>query len=122
VSADRAVAWPALGRFVAGMAPELDSHWLLDGAMRSSAAARAGMFAREVDNADLLAAIDVPTLIVHGRRDRVVDPSAAEYAAGLIPDSTLTWLDAGHLPFVEDQAAFERAVAAHADHCLGRVA
>jgi non-heme chloroperoxidase len=112
----------ALRAFVAGMAAVDLPSWLVDEALRVPPFVRAALFDRDVASADVLAAVDVPTLIVHGRADHVVDPSAAEYAAGLIPDATLTWLDTGHLPFMADQAAFDTALAAHADRCFGRVA
>jgi pimeloyl-ACP methyl ester carboxylesterase len=96
-----------------------DSEWLLDAALRVPAHVRAALFDRDVGSADVLAAIDVPTLVIHGRRDGVVDPSAAEYAAGLVPGAELTWLDTGHLPFVEDRDTFDIALAAHVDDCFG---
>jgi pimeloyl-ACP methyl ester carboxylesterase len=122
LSEDSGVAEPALRAFVTGMATIDLPTWLVDESLRVPAFVRAALFDRDVASADVLAAVDVPTLIVHGRQDPVVDPSAAEYAAGMIPDATLTWLDAGHLPFVEDQAAFDTAVAMHVDRCFGRVA
>ena len=104
------------------MAKLEDTDRLLDAALRVPAQVRAGLFARDVGSADVLAAVDVPTLVVHGRRDGVVDPSAAEYAAGLVPGAELTWLDTGHLPFAEDVAAFDSALAAHVDTCFGLAA
>jgi pimeloyl-ACP methyl ester carboxylesterase len=63
---------------------------------------RAAMFQRDVDSAELLRSIDVPTLLVHGTADAVVDPRATEYAAALIPDSQTRWYEGiGHMPFVE---------------------
>lgn len=118
LSDDPAVAEPALRDFVRHMAVDESHDELLPDALRVPAFVRAGLFARDAGNADVLAAIDVPTLIVHGRHDRVVDPSAGEYAAGLVPGSTVTWLDTGHLPFLEDQPGFDRALAAHVDRCL----
>lgn len=123
LSADSAVAGPALRRFVRDM---VVTPCAVDGlaaeSLRAPAAARAGLFDRDVTSADVLAAIDVPTLVLHGRRDPVVAPSAGEYAAGLIPGATLTWLDTGHAPFLEDTDAFDAALAAHVDRCLGGVA
>jgi pimeloyl-ACP methyl ester carboxylesterase len=93
---------------------------LLAESLRVPAFVRAALFDRDVAGADVLAGIDVPTLIVHGRQDAVVDPSAASYAAGLIPGATLTWLDSGHLPFVDNAAEFDTALAAHLGRCFGR--
>jgi len=44
-----------------------------------------------MDNADVLAAIDVPTLLVHGTSDEVVHPSTTEYAAKLVPNAETHW-------------------------------
>ena len=63
---------------------------------------RAAMFQRDVDSADVLRSIDVPTLLVHGTADAVVDPRATEYAAGLVPGcQTRRYEGVGHMPFVE---------------------
>jgi pimeloyl-ACP methyl ester carboxylesterase len=113
LSDDPAVARPALRDFVTGMSAQPLPDELVETALRVPAAVRAALFARDVSSADVLAAIDVPTLIVHGRQDAVVDPSAAEFAAGLIPDSTLTWLDSGHVPFVDRAAEFDTVLAAY---------
>ncbi|HEX4721819.1 MAG TPA: alpha/beta hydrolase [Pseudonocardiaceae bacterium] len=122
LSDDPSVSVPALRAFCTDMAKLDDTEWLLEAALRVPAHVRAALFARDVGSADVLAAIDVPTLVIHGRRDGVVDPSAAEYAAGLVPGAGLTWLDTGHLPFAEDVAAFDSALAAHVDECFGLAA
>jgi pimeloyl-ACP methyl ester carboxylesterase len=68
---------------------------------------RSEMFQRDVDNADLLRSVDVPTLFIHGTADAVVDARATEYAAGLIPDSrTLLYDGVGHMPFAERASEF----------------
>jgi pimeloyl-ACP methyl ester carboxylesterase len=121
LSADPAVAEPALRAFVTDMATVDLPGSLFDESRRVPAFVRAALFDRDVTSVDVLAAVDVPTLVVHGRQDRVVDPSAAEYAAALIPGATLTWLDTGHAPFLEG-TAFDIALAEHADRCFGRVA
>jgi pimeloyl-ACP methyl ester carboxylesterase len=119
LSADLDVARPALSAFVAGMSSADPTEWLLAESLRVPAFVRAALFDRDVTSADVLAGIDVPTLIVHGRQDAVVDPSAASYAAGLIPGATLTWLDSGHVPFVDNAAEFDTALAAHLGRCFG---
>lgn len=43
--------------------------------------------------------IACPTLIVHGRRDRVAPPVHAEYAHSHISGSELYWMDGSHLAF-----------------------
>jgi pimeloyl-ACP methyl ester carboxylesterase len=43
--------------------------------------------------------IACPTLIVHGRLDKVVRPTHAEYAHAHITGSELCWMDGSHLAF-----------------------
>jgi pimeloyl-ACP methyl ester carboxylesterase len=46
-----------------------------------------------------LGAIEVPTLVIHGRRDAIVPLSVGEAAASAIPDAELVVIeDAGHVP------------------------
>jgi 3-oxoadipate enol-lactonase len=57
------------------------------------------------DTYDRLGEIAVPTLILHGTADRVVDPRNAPLLADRIPDARLEMLDdLGHLFFWEDPA------------------
>jgi len=119
---DPAVAVPALLEFTTGLAGgevtgELAQR-LLGTALRVPPRVRAALFRRDVTSEDVLAAVDVPTLVLHGTRDAVVDPSAAEYAAGAIPGAELRWFDdTGHLPFVERAAEFTHELATFADGC-----
>jgi hypothetical protein len=63
---------------------------------------RRAMFRRSLGSVDVLTAVTVPTLVVHGTADAVVAPGAAEYAAGKIPGASLRWFQAvGHVPFAE---------------------
>ena len=106
LSADADVAVPALLELTRRMtASPLDGPALqnaLSVPLRVPPSVRAAMFQRDVDSAELLRSIDVPTLLVHGTADAVVDPRATEYAAALIPDSQTRFYDGiGHMPFVE---------------------
>jgi pimeloyl-ACP methyl ester carboxylesterase len=47
---------------------------------------------------NLLRTIQIPTLIVHGRRDPIVPPAIAARLHDELPDSELVWLPCGHLP------------------------
>jgi pimeloyl-ACP methyl ester carboxylesterase len=74
-------------------------------------AVRKALFRRDVDSADVLAAVDVPTLVVHGTEDAVVSPGCAEYSAGKIPGALLRWFPSvGHLPFAELREEFNAAL------------
>ena len=72
---------------------------------------RAALFRRDIGSADVLAAVSVPTLVVHGDADLDVDPSSSVYAAGKIPGADLRWFSGvGHMPFVERRAEFNAAL------------
>lgn len=123
LSDDPGVAGPALRAFATGMSssarPSRFAAALVEDALRVPAAVRAALFARDVDSAAVLRAVDVPTLVLHGRRDAVVDPSAAEYAADLIPGARSAWFDhVGHLPFAERAALFDTTLADHLNRCF----
>lgn len=52
---------------------------------------------------DTLGRISVPTLVTHGRLDKLILPLAAEMTAAAVPGSTISWFeDCGHAPFYED--------------------
>lgn len=48
---------------------------------------------------DRLSAIHAPTLIMHGKRDKIVPSALAEELHAGIADSTVTWFEGGHLFF-----------------------
>lgn len=89
---------------------------------RTPSYVRRALMMRQLENDDVLAAIGRPVLIVHGDRDAIVLPAAAEHHASTIPGSTLLWYEGvGHTPFVEapdrfnaDLAAFASAASAEA--------
>jgi non-heme chloroperoxidase len=105
----------ALSAFCARMAPALSAETvqrLTAAALRVSPRVRAELFARDVDNADVLAAVDVPTLVLHGVDDEVVASAAARHAAATIPGAELILFpDTGHLPFLERPVEFAAALA-----------
>jgi non-heme chloroperoxidase len=88
-------------------------------AMMVAPEVRQAMFGRALDNDDVLARIRVPTLVVHGADDRIVQKSAAQHTARVVPGARLLLYDgAGHAPHYEaadrfnaDLAAFVRRVA-----------
>lgn len=61
------------------------------------------------DSTGVLAALEVPVLIVHGEADGVIPPSEAQAMAAAQPAAQLTLIaDAGHLPNLEQPQAFNR--------------
>lgn len=119
---DPTVAVPALLDLITAMdadaLPGEVGQWMLGTALRVPPRVRAALFRRDVTSADVLAAVDVPALVLHGRRDAVVDPSAGEYAAATIPGAALRWFDdVGHLPFLERPAEFTAELAGFLERC-----
>jgi len=64
-----------------------------------------------VDWWNRLGAVSAPTLVIHGRFDPI-PPGMARALADSIPDASLTLLDTGHFPFIEDSRGFVAAVSA----------
>jgi pimeloyl-ACP methyl ester carboxylesterase len=65
---------------------------------------------------DRLRGLRVPVLLVWGDQDRVVPVAQARRAAARLPDAEVVVLSGcGHLPHVEDPAAFDRALVAFLD-------
>jgi pimeloyl-ACP methyl ester carboxylesterase len=60
---------------------------------------------------DNLRAIDVPTLVITGTKDRLVRPSCSEVIANLIPNAKLVRVDGGsHGFFIEMSDRFNKEV------------
>jgi len=101
-----------LAEFCQAMAPALPAETVAEltaAAVATSHKVRGELFRREVDSADVLKAVDVPTLVVHGGQDEVVSPAAAEYSAALIPGAELSWYaDTAHAPFLEQSVQFAK--------------
>jgi pimeloyl-ACP methyl ester carboxylesterase len=99
-----------LADFCRAMAPGLPGETvdkLTATAVGTSHKVRGELFRRDVGSADVLRAVDVPALVVHGTQDRVVAPAAAEYSAALIPGAELSWYpDTAHVPFLEQREQF----------------
>jgi pimeloyl-ACP methyl ester carboxylesterase len=71
------------------------------------------MFMRELDNGAVLQAIKVPSLLIHGKDDRIVLPAYSDYIARHISHvSRVDYDHCGHMPFVEAAEEFNRDVAA----------
>jgi non-heme chloroperoxidase len=100
----------AMAAFQREMAPVLPAETVAEltaAATSVSPKVRGELFRRDVGSADVLKAVDVPTLVVHGTHDEVVAPAAAEYSAALIPGAELSlYPDTAHVPFLERPERF----------------
>ena len=74
---------------------------------------RHGMFARRVDNDDVLARLSRPVLLIHGREDPAVLPEAAERHAAIVKQArTSLYPRVGHYPFWERPHRFNQELLA----------
>lgn len=111
LSEDPAVAVPALLSLAARMTAEpatgTEIQRRLADNLRVPPRVRRALFRRDLGSAEVLAAVDVPALVVHGDADEVVDPTAGEHAAGKIPGARGRWFpNVGHMPFAERVVEF----------------
>jgi len=80
--------------------------------MAVPAAIRANLAAREIDEDDILRALDTAVLVTQGRADTVVLPAMAEHILATCPTAEASWYDGvGHLPHLEEPARFNRELA-----------
>ncbi|WP_305092535.1 alpha/beta fold hydrolase [Prescottella sp. R16] len=118
MSDDPAVALAALDGFgpaltgpIRDAAVGVRAQALLGAGLSTPPRVRSALFARAIGHDDLLRTLDVPVFVLHGTADTVVDVSAGEHAAALVPDArTSYWEGCGHGPFVEDPQRFVREV------------
>ena len=67
------------------------------------------MFSRKFDNEDLLPKLRKPVLIIHGAKDAVVKPEIVnQHKAGIKHAQVDLMANAGHAPFWDDPAGFNR--------------
>jgi non-heme chloroperoxidase len=73
---------------------------------------RASLAAREIDDDDVLRALEVPVLVTQGRMDSVVLPAMAEHILATCPTAEASWYDGvGHAPHLEEPERFNRELA-----------
>jgi class 3 adenylate cyclase len=88
--------------------PEFERWWgrlLRQGTSPSGAIALMDLY-RRLDVRAILSSVDVPTLVLHRRGDKIVPVRQADFLAGQIPDARLVKLDGeDHLATVGDQDA-----------------
>ena len=112
---DYAMGSAALQEFM-GMATneQLDAHtfyYLVGLDSVTLPASRQGMFMRELDNAAILEAIKVPSLIIQGKDDRIVLSASSDNIARHIPHvSRIDYDHCGHVPSLEAAEQFNRDV------------
>jgi len=74
---------------------------------------RQALLTRVVDNDDVLATIAKPVLITHGALDAIVKPEVVAQHQARLPHAQIHIMaDAGHAPFWDDAAAFNRRLGA----------
>lgn len=125
LSEDAEIAEKAMRGFVTGMSasklaarPNALGTALLNDALRVPAQVRGALFRRDVTSADVLAAVTVPTLVIHGDADAVVDIDAGRFTAETVPGARLRVFEGvGHLPFLERQTQFDQVLGEFADEC-----
>ena len=79
---------------------------------------RAFLIQREIDSVPILASIEVPVLVSHGRSDSLALPAMADLIAEHCKTARTSWYDGvGHAPFLEEPARFNRELASFAGLC-----
>jgi pimeloyl-ACP methyl ester carboxylesterase len=79
-------------------------------------AIRQALFSRLVDNDELMRTITKPVLLTHGAEDAVVKGVVVEQHRALLANAQVDIMPAaGHAPFWDDPAAFNRRLAAFCD-------
>ncbi|MFN4090384.1 MAG: alpha/beta fold hydrolase [Alphaproteobacteria bacterium] len=77
------------------------------------AAVRRAMMARRVENDDVLRAVRLPTLVIHGEADTIRLPESGRHIGSLVPDAlTAFYPGVGHSPFYEASERFDADIAA----------
>ncbi len=77
---------------------------------------RQALFSRAFDNDDLLPTLRSPVLITHGAEDAIVTPVAVEqHRANILHAQVHTMAGAGHAPFWDDAASFNRRLGKFAE-------
>ena len=73
---------------------------------------RASLGAREIDDDDVLRALEMPMLVTQGRADSVVLPAMAEHVLATCPTAEASWYEGvGHAPHLEEPDRFNRELA-----------
>jgi non-heme chloroperoxidase len=77
---------------------------------------RGALIGREIDADDVLSALSVPVLVIHGLEDSIVLPSMARRVVERCPTAVASWYEGvGHMPFVEAQERFDEELMTFVD-------
>lgn len=112
LATDAEVAVPAMIELTSSFHGELHhkgerEQALLALALATPPRVRAALFNRNAGHDEMLAALKIPALVLHGTADAIVDLSAAEHALATIPGARpALWEGGGHAPFVENEGRF----------------
>ena len=100
-----------------------DFEQMLDYNLSVPSYVRQGLFARTIDNADLLPSIRKQVLSIQGEHDAVVKPATLEHHKADLPHAqTLVMPNAGHAAFWDDAAAFNQHLRTFSRLCTSAVA
>ncbi|HET8947708.1 MAG TPA: alpha/beta hydrolase, partial [Candidatus Polarisedimenticolia bacterium] len=95
-----------------GLSPD-ETGRMLDASAAVPSHVRQGLFARAVDNDDVLKRLRVPVLLTHGASDTVIKPSIVDAHRSLIPKAVVDLLPgAPHAMFWTDAPEFNRRLRA----------
>ena len=82
------------------------------GSMMVPPEVRLALVSRELENDDVLAASELPTLVLHGAEDEITILAASERIAEIAPEAELIIYEGiGHAPFMEAPERFDRDLA-----------
>ena len=114
VQADQAAtARDLVGLMLAQTPPEDDAAWMVEEISRPPASvASAILFDQTVrDYREVLPKVNVPSLVVTGRHDKLIPVSAAEFVSTTMPAAELVvFEESGHCPFLEEPVRFNEVV------------
>ncbi|MET8654684.1 alpha/beta fold hydrolase [Nocardia aurea] len=91
----------------------VDAQRLFGASLATPPAVRKALFYRSVDNTEMLRALDIPVLVLHGTADPVVPVDNGRYIAQTAPNARASfWEGAKHGLFLEDRDRFVTEVSA----------
>lgn len=99
------------GVFAAPVSDDV-KHWCWQIALQAGSGSDASLGAlAHVDQREIMAALQVPALVLVGSEDGVVPPDIGKFAADLLPQGQLVNMSGcGHAPFLEDADAYHSAL------------